>query len=310
MNIYHSIVSKTLIDKGWSGDRKYCAMTDDDRKYLLRVSTADCLERKRCEFDRMVEATALGIPMCLPIEFGTAPGHDQTSTGHCVYTILSWVDGEDAETAIMVMSRSEQYRYGLEAGKILAKIHTIPAPVDAPDWEARFNAKIDRKIAMYESCPIQYESGANAFIDYIAQNRHLLANRPQSYQHGDYHIGNMMIDRAGVLTVIDFEKNDFGDPWEEFNRIVWCAQTAPAFASGMVDGYFNGEVPMEFWQLLALYISSNTLSSLPWAIPFGEKEIQVMQKQAAQVLQWYDGMRNVVPTWYRRRPSEDFSATR
>ena len=56
---------------------------------------------------------------------------------------------------------------------------------------------------------------------------------------------------------------------------------------------------MEFWKLLALYISSNTLSSLPWAIPFGEKEIQVMQNQAAQVLQWYDGMKNPVPTWYR-----------
>ena len=61
--------------------------------------------------------------------------------------------------------------------------------------------------------------------------------------------------------------------WEEFNRIVWCAQAAPAFASGMVDGYFDGDVPMEFWKLLALYICSNTLSSLPWAIPFGEGEV-------------------------------------
>ena len=110
----------------------------------------------------------------------------------------------------------------------------------------------------------------------------------------------MMIDRNGVLTIIDFDRDDFGDPWEEFNRIVWCAQAAPAFASGMVDGYFAGEVPMEFWKLLALYISSNTLSSLPWAIPFGEEEIRVMRKQAAQVLQWYDNMQNPVPTWYRR----------
>lgn len=109
----------------------------------------------------------------------------------------------------------------------------------------------------------------------------------------------MMLDEGGVLTVIDFDKDDFGDPWEEFNRIVWCAQAAPAFASGLVDGYFDGEVPMEFWRLLALYISSNTLGSLPWAIPFGEKEISVMRAQAAQVLGWYDDMKNVVPGWYR-----------
>jgi len=108
----------------------------------------------------------------------------------------------------------------------------------------------------------------------------------------------MMIDRNGVLTIIDFDRDDFGDPWEEFNRIVWCAQAAPAFASGMVDGYFNGDIPMEFWKLLALYICSNTLSSLPWAIPFGDKEIQVMRNQAVQALQWYDDMEKVVPSWY------------
>ena len=67
----------------------------------------------------------------------------------------------------------------------------------------------------------------------------------------------------------------------------------------MVDGYFDGNIPLDFWKLLALYICSNTLSSLPWAIPFGDKEIQVMRQQAAQVLQWYDGMQQVVPAWYQ-----------
>ena len=110
----------------------------------------------------------------------------------------------------------------------------------------------------------------------------------------------MMIDHDGVLTVIDFDRDDFGDPWEEFNRIVWCAQAAPPFASGMVDGYFDGEIPMEFWKLLALYIASNTLSSLPWAIPFGEAEITTMKNQAAQVLQWYQNMTSPIPTWYKK----------
>jgi aminoglycoside phosphotransferase (APT) family kinase protein len=136
-------------------------------------------------------------------------------------------------------------------------------------------------------------------MKYLASNRHLLAGRPQCFQHGDYHIGNMMIEN-GTLVIIDFDRYDFGDPWEEFNRIVWCAQSAPAFATGIVDGYFDGEPPLLFWKLLALYISSNTLSSLPWAIPFGEKEIQTMIKQAADVLRWYDNMQNPVPTWYRK----------
>ena len=292
MSVYQNIVNRTPIEKGWSGDQKYCAVTADGTKYLLRISSIDRLERKRREYEKMSEVAQLGIPMCLPVEFGTSE--------EGAYSIQSWIDGEDAEELVMSMDEEKQYRYGLDAGRILAKIHTIPAPKDAPSWETRFNAKIDRKIAMYESCELKYESGGDAFLSYLAENRYLLRGRPQSYQHGDYHIGNMMIDQDGVLTIIDFDRDDFGDPWEEFNRIVWCTQAAPAFASGMIDGYFDGKVPMEFWKLLALYISSNTLSSLPWAIPFGEGEIRVMRNQAAQVLEWYDGMKNVVPIWYKK----------
>ena len=293
MSVYQNIVNRTPIEKGWSGDQKYCAVTADGTKYLLRISSIDRLERKRREYEKMCEVAQLGISMCIPVEFGTC---DEGA-----YSIQSWINGVDAEDTIMVMDADTQYSYGWDAGQILVKIHTIPTPIDAPSWETRFNAKIDRKIAMYENCELKYESGGEAFLQCIAENRHLLHGRPQSYQHGDYHIGNMMIDKNGVLTIIDFDRDDFGDPWEEFNRIVWCAQAAPAFASGMVDGYFDGEIPMDFWRLLALYICSNTLSSLPWAIPFGEEEIEVMRKQAAQVLEWYDGLKNVVPTWYHSR---------
>ena len=291
MRLYDQLISRTSVDKGWSGEGKYKAFSADGTAYLLRISNPDRLERKRREHERMTQVAALGVPMCLPIEFGLCK--------EGAYTIHSWIEGEDAEPRIMAMKQKEQYRYGLESGRILAKIHTIPAPKDTPDWERRFNAKIDRKIAMYENCPLKYENG-EAFLTYLAENRSLLWNRPQSYQHGDYHIGNMMIDRQGILTIIDFEKQDVGDPWEEFNRIVWSAQAAPAFASGMVDGYFGSEVPMDFWKLLALYICSNALWSLPWAVPFGEKEIQVMRNQAREMLQWYDSMAQVIPSWYLR----------
>ena len=238
MSVYQNIINRTSIGKGWSGDQKYCAVTADGQKYLLRISSVDRLERKHREYEKMSEVSQLGIPMCLPVEFGTCE--------EGAYSIQSWIDGEDAEELVMSMDEEKQYRYGLDAGRILAKIHTIPAPKDAPSWETRFNAKIDRKIAMYESCELKYESGGDAFLSYLAENRYLLRGRPQSYQHGDYHIGNMMIDRDGKLTIIDFDRDDFGDPWEEFNRIVWCAQAAPAFASGMVDGYFGARFRWSF----------------------------------------------------------------
>ncbi|MPM52616.1 hypothetical protein SDC9_99376 [bioreactor metagenome] len=282
--------SKEPIAKGWSGDKKYCITDSDGIKYLLRISPVEQYDRKKNEFEMMKRVATLGVPMCQPIEFGTCV--------EGVYSIQSWINGKDAEDVIPTLSDTEQYVYGFEAGRILKIIHSIPAPTKQEDWETRFNRKIDRKIKMYNDCSQKYQNG-QAFIDYINANRHLLKDRPQCYQHGDYHIGNMMVDKEDKLQIIDFDRDDFGDPWEEFNRIVWCVQKAPLFASGMVNGYFDHNIHYEFWRLLALYIASNTLSSIPWAIPFGQTEIDTMQKQAHEVLHWYDNMKNPVPLWYK-----------
>lgn len=285
-----NIISKEPILKGWSEDKKYCITDETGTRFLLRVSDISQYAAKHSEFRMMQRVASLGTPMCLPIEFGICE--------EGVYSIQSWIDGEAAETLIPLLSDREQYSYGLEAGRILSRIHSIPAPESQEDWAVRFNRKMDTKIRRYNDCPIKYPKG-QAFIDYINENRYLLDGRPQVYQHGDYHIGNMMIDHSGKLYIIDFNRNDFGDPWEEFNRIVWSAQKSFLFASGMVDGYFDGNVPFDFWRLLALYISSNTLSSVYWAIPYGETEVNTMLNQAEEVLVWYNDMTEPVPIWYR-----------
>ena len=276
------------INKGWSDDKKYCVSKADGTKYLLRISPTERYEKRKALFEIMEYVAALRIPMYKSIEFGTCEDG--------VYTILSWIDGEDAEAAIPMLPETEQYILGLKSGEILRKIHSIPAPETQEDWATRFNRKINMKIQKYRECGLRF-TGDDKIIEYIEQNRHLLENRPQSFQHGDYHIGNMMLEN-GELRIIDFDRYDFGDPWEEFNRIVWCAAASPYFATGQLRGYFGGEPPIEFFKLLAFYIASNTLSSIYWAIPFGQGEIDTMMKQSQDVLSWFDNMQNPVPTWY------------
>ena len=47
MGIYQKIISRMSIEKGWSGDKKYCALTADGTKYLLRISPVERAERKK-----------------------------------------------------------------------------------------------------------------------------------------------------------------------------------------------------------------------------------------------------------------------
>ena len=151
-----------------------------------------------------------------------------------------------------------------------------------------------------KECPVQYENG-QIFIDFLNANRELLKDRPQVFQHGDYHIGNFMIGEDRKIYVIDFDRFDLGDPWEEFNRIVWSAQVSPFFASGMIDGYFDHKVPDLFWKLLAIYILNNIVGALSWSVPYGVEEIAVMQHQAKEILEWYDDMKQIIPSWYSNK---------
>ena len=88
-----------------------------------------------------------------------------------------------------------------------------------------------------------------------------------------------MINKKKELVVIDFDRDDYRVPQEEFNRLVRSIQVSYEFATGIVDGYFNKKVSNELLKLIALYMSLNTLSSLPWAIPYGEEEVMIMVNQ-------------------------------
>lgn len=288
---YNTFTQIEPVNKGWSNDKKHYIETADGRKLLLRVSDISEYDKKSAEFEMMKQVVAVGVPMSRPMEFGTC------SNGKSVYSLLTWCDGEDAEAILPRLTENEQYVLGIKAGEILRLIHSIPAPKEKEEWSSHFNRKTSTKIEKYRACGTAFE-GDDRIIDYIEYNRHLLSGRPQCYQHGDYHVGNMIVSPDNTLSIIDFNRQDFGDPWEEFNRIVWSAAVSPHFATGQLNGYFGGRPPLEFFKLLGFYIASNTLSSIYWAIPFGEDEITTMKNQARDVLMWFDHMNNLIPSWY------------
>jgi len=275
---------------GWSSDEKYIIRSIDGRKLLLRTAASEQYAVKRLEYELVRQVAALGVNASRPVDFGRFDGG--------VYTLYTWIEGQSLEDALCSLPEDVQYRLGMEAGQALRLIHTLPAPADRPAWSEYMNRKMDRKIHAALSCPLEVP-GRAMMIKYINSHRHLLENRPQTMQHGDYHCGNLLLTPAGHVAVIDFNRFDAGDPWEEFNRIVWCAQRSPAFASGRINGYFENDVPDDFFPLVTMYILSNQLSSLPWAIPFGQAEIDVMLRQAREVLSWYeDASFCPVPSWY------------
>lgn len=291
MSIFDTIVSRESIDRGWSADRKYRAVAADGTAYFLRISPMERYENRKLQFLHMEKVRDLGIRVSEPVEFGVC--------GEGCYTLLGWIEGRDAEEVLPELTGAQRYAYGLEAGRMLRTIHTLPAPFEAAPWAERFGRKMDAKAALYGACPLKYEKG-ELYLDLLRRERHLIGNRPTVWHHGDFHCGNLMFDADMRLTVIDFDREDIGDPWYEFNRIIWDVRVGAEYARGMVDSYFGGDVPEEFWRLLRLYQCQNMISSLPWAVDFGDEETRIAIENADQVLGWYDDLKEVVPNWYRK----------
>jgi serine/threonine-protein kinase len=277
---------------GMAGDTKYYVEILGGGKCLLRIADIGEYDRRKAEFDIILQAWQLGVPMSRPLDFGVC------NNGGSVYTLIEWVDGIEASKLLPTLCESQQYHLGKQSGEALRLIHKISAPKAIADWSERYFGVVDERLAAYRNEGVPFE-GYDTLLGYLDSNRHLLKARPQCHLHGDFHTGNMIVSNSGTLHIIDWHFVDFdsvGDPWTELT----CVETAyPAFSRGQIDGYFDGNPPKEFWQLFAYYVAVSAITSIVWAKYFAPHELPSKIELNENVLRWFDEMKNTVPTWYR-----------
>jgi len=282
-----------FLDKGWSADRKYCIKTDDSRRLVLRLADISQYEKKKTEYERMGLIYRLGMDMSQPVSFGTC------DSGRLVFILLTWLEGESAEDTLSKFDTSKQYDWGASAGQILKKIHSISAPDNQLDWAARMIRKIETKISQYLDCGHIVPDDVR-MMRYINNNLQHLENRPQTLQHGDFHPGNLIVTPENKLGIIDFNRMDFGDPWEEFVRVTTFTKTISIpFAVGQINQYFNRQPPESFFRVLALYSAIDAHFGIIWAIPFGQDEIARSLIRSKSVYEDYRGFETYIPVWYK-----------
>lgn len=282
-----------FVDKGWSADKKYYIETDDGRKLIIRLADISQYEKKKTEYETMAVIYNLDIDMSQPMDFGTC------AKSKMVYILLSWLEGESAEDVLPKLDAPKQQYWGISAGQMLRRIHTISAPKDQPDWETRIRHKIEMKISQYRNCG-HIVPNDGRIMQFINNNLQHLRNRPQTLQHGDFHPGNLIITPRKTLGVVDFNRTDFGDPWEEFVKVTaFSKNISIPFAIGQIGAYFNNRIPELFFRLMALYSAIVAHFEIIWAIPFGQDEIEQSLARSKAIFEDYHGFETYIPIWYK-----------
>ena len=281
---------KDLISKGYSEEVKYKVIAD--KKYFLKISPQSFTKKKELELKYISSLEKdVKFPKLIEVRYES----------DSIHSLYEWIDGVDFREYVTQLTDKELYQYGIQAGEFLKNIHSISIEEYSDNWKEYYVQKSMKKIDSFRKTHIYFPE-IETFIDYIHTHQYLLQDRPISLCHGDFHVGNMMVDfQTKELVIIDFGSIEIGDPMEEFNRMIWSAQLSEEFATGLINGYFNGKnIPDEFWKLMAYYMACDVVGSIPWAVNYGNNQLTTMLERAQLVLDWFDDFKRLIPKFYKQ----------
>ncbi|MGD8192205.1 aminoglycoside phosphotransferase family protein [Brevibacillus ginsengisoli] len=281
------------LDKGFSTDKKYLIELKDGTTYLLRTASLDQLNRKKEEFGVLQTLQQYEVRTSEPIEVGA-----WGELGLC-YCLLSYIEGYEASERLPHYLDKEQYLIGVEAGRELKKMHCYEAPQTADSWYPRVIEKHKRYVAAYQTIGIHIPR-ADDVVRFVEENEAWLTNRPNRFQHDDFHLGNIIVKDRKYAGMIDVNRFDWGDPLHDFYKLaLFSREVSVPFCLGQLNGYFGEEgIPENFWRLYSVYVAMSIFSAVVWSYRFTPELVDEMLGRVKQILEDHQYFEEVIPRWY------------
>jgi aminoglycoside phosphotransferase (APT) family kinase protein len=189
---------------------------------VLRIERASPLPVSidlKTEFYLLREVHAWEIPVPRPYWVG------QEDLGN-PFSILERIEGE---TLVRRLQRDDLYQKARRAipgqlGRALARIHRIPLRKQAFDflpWRSRHSSPALSELGFYETLLEKFSPDPHPALELAIRwlKAHLPSPREQVLVHGDYRLGNIVYNEAGVRSILDWELAHIGDPLEDVGYI-------------------------------------------------------------------------------------------
>jgi aminoglycoside phosphotransferase (APT) family kinase protein len=203
------------------------------------------------EVEALRAAAAAGVPVPALLEAGTHPELGS-------FIVVARVPGDVSPRRV-----SRRYAGGPRAARLtrqlgatLARIHAIDA--SACPGLLEYDA-LDRVRAAVESLPIASPAFEFA-LRRLTQDRP--RQRPPVVVHGDFRLGNLVVDENGLAAVLDWEAVHLGDPMED---VGWLCMRAWRFGGRPPVGGLGELAELaEGYESASAAGASLPLAELPW----------------------------------------------
>ena len=196
---------------------------------IVQVDRGDAAQgaKVRTEHALLTAARARGVPVPAVVAMGDGSGGDPIGAG---WLVLEWLDGETIPRKLLRDDGWAAARRVLTAqcGEALAAVHSIdPASIEGLPPRDPLADPLPWLDSLGEVRPA-LELGAR----WLAASRP--PARPTVTVHGDFRLGNLLVDADGLLGVLDWELAHTGDPAEDVGWL--CAPPWRFGGAGEVGG--------------------------------------------------------------------------
>jgi len=268
-NILDDFVVASPINHGWSVAKKFKVHDANGQIFFVKIIPNESASQIRGHFKLQKRLYNAGIPIPQPLDVGIC------NEGY--YIINNWVEGTPMYEYVLKLPANEQYAIGEQVGHILKKLHdsninmpmfvhpqgnfavrhvkTFAKRILGPRlmWWLKYNHYLKNAIKI-EDC-----SAVFAMLEsYLKQNIKLLPPISMSIVHGDFQMGNMLINKEKI-TIVDFSHDltlkGLGASQYELARAVsrYWNKDAINWALGLIHAYFGCNPSDDTWRRIAYY---------------------------------------------------------
>jgi aminoglycoside phosphotransferase (APT) family kinase protein len=204
----------------------------DGRPLILQRQRAAGLRDFSIESALLRAARTAGVPVAEVLVTDADATDEQKDAIGAAFMIVERLDGETIARKIL---RDDEFagarpKLAAQCGEALAAIHSIP--IDAvPGLEQT------DQVAQYRAAHDSLGVPSPAFeLGFRWLEQHRPATSATTVVHGDFRLGNLIIDGNGLRAVIDWELGHLGDPMEDLG---WLCTKAWRFANKPRVGGFG-----------------------------------------------------------------------
>ena len=303
MDVYKRFKAEDIIplpEKGEKEDRYL--LISGENKYLLSAADLDLYGKRFNQYYYWKDLACVDVNMPKILHKNCQNDHLGNSKILCVFT---YVEGTPVREYLRNADDGEAYRMGVAFGEMLWSIHDAKVDIishHASPWLHNYRHVHARLVRDYRCHP-----ATDRFLEFYEKNLELLKKHDSTthytYKDGvgkderllafvsnEFILENLVVTEDGKPGIKSYSDIWLLDAWYEFRFLSTIAFCNEYFASGIVDGYFGGKIPEDFFGILKLYTCQYVIEE------FGKSLSEAM---VGQISEYYDHMNAEIPKWYK-----------